>query len=223
MATRVCLMRHGETQWNAEGRLQGQIDIGLNAAGRAQAQAAARRLARLPITRILSSDLSRAADTAAAAGEALGLKVVVTPRWRERFFGDFQGLTHDEAKARFPDAHARFRAREPDAPLPGGGESFSAFYDRVALALTDLAAAHEGETVLVVAHGGALDMARRFATGLDLRAPRDYSLLNASLNWLRKDAAGWSLDPRGWGDVSHLETAHLETSKDEAFDAARAG
>lgn len=202
MPTRFCLLRHGETDWNVEGRLQGQLDIPLNGRGRAQAAAAARRLAAFSFSRILSSDLSRAHETAAAAGDVLGLPVEMTPSLRERLFGDFQGLTHVEAQALSPQAYASFKAREPDAPLPGGGESFSAFFARTRATFEALARSGADETLLIVAHGGVLDMARRFATGLDLRAPRDYALPNAALNWIEADADGWRV--LGWGDVAHL-------------------
>lgn len=205
MPTRFCLLRHGETDWNVDGRLQGQFDVPLNDRGRAQAEAAARRLAEFPFSRIVSSDLSRAAQTAAAAGRALGLPVETTPRLRERFFGDFQGLTHEEARARAPQAHASFRERDPDARPPGGGESFAEFFARVRGTLVDLARENAGGSVLIVAHGGVLDMARRFAAGLSLRAARDYALPNAALNWIETDAGGWRVT--GWGDVVHLGEA----------------
>ena len=94
MPTRFCLVRHGETAWNAEGRLQGQIDIPLNAAGRAQAEATAARLAAHRFDALYSSDLSRALETAAPAATLLGLQTRPTPSLRERQFGGFQGLTH---------------------------------------------------------------------------------------------------------------------------------
>lgn len=210
MPTRLCLMRHGETDWNAQRRLQGQIDVALNAVGRAQARAAAARLTAFSFTRIVSSDLARADETARAAGAALGLAVETTPALRERFFGAFQGLTHAEAAARFPAEYGRFSARDPDAPLPGGGESLDAFFSRVAAALTAIAGETRGDA-LVVAHGGVLDMARRLAAGQDLREKRDFPLRNAALNWIVWQAGTWSLSD--WGDVAHLRGA-LDESLD---------
>ncbi|PNG26162.1 histidine phosphatase family protein [Methylocella silvestris] len=213
MTTRFCLVRHGETDWNAEGRLQGQLDIGLNASGRAQAKAAATRLAACRFDAIFSSDLERAYDTAVPMGKALGLPVETTPALRERFFGAFQGLTHAEAQALFPADYARFAARDPEAPLPGDGESLCAFSRRVGGALNHLADELGGNTILIVAHGGVLDMARRLASGQDLRQKRDFTLLNAALNWIERRDGQWAV--QSWGDV-----AHLDGSLDEILDAA---
>ena len=122
MPTRFCLVRHGETAWNAETRLQGHVDIPLNDIGRAQAQAAALSLATQNFDALYSSDLSRAVETAAAAGARLGLEVLPTQSLRERRLGGFQGLTRAEAQARYPVEYARFCARDPDVPPPGEGE-----------------------------------------------------------------------------------------------------
>lgn len=201
MTTRFCLVRHGETDWNAQGRLQGQTDIALNEAGRAQAKAAAARLAAHRFAAIYSSDLSRAMETAAAAAGP-GHEVQPTPALRERRFGAFQGLTHAEAEARYPADHARFRAREPDHRPPGDAESLRDLAARIEAALTDLADRHRGQTLLIVTHGGALDVAYRLATGRDLMEKRDFPLLNAALNWIERRDGLWRLI--GWGEADHL-------------------
>lgn len=215
MPPQFCLVRHGETDWNAEGRLQGQLDVGLNAMGRAQAAALARRLAGARFEAIFSSDLSRARDTADAVAQALGLTVETTPALRERFFGAFQGLTHAEAAALFPAEHALLAARDPNARPPGGGEALRAFFERIAGVLETLADEAPSLPLLIVSHGGALDMARRLATGQDLSAKRDFPLHNATLNWIERRDGRWRLN--GWDDGVHLAGA-----LDEIADAAGA-
>ena len=213
MPTRFCLVRHGETAWNAEGRLQGQTDVPLNEVGRAQAKAAASALAARGFDALYSSDLARTLETAAVAATTLGLDIERQPALRERFFGDFQGLTHAEAQARYPAGYADFRAREPDRSLPGGGESLRAFSARIEAAFARLAESHRGETLLVVTHGGVLDIARRIATGQSLEAKRDFPLLNGALNWIERRGGRWAL--LSWGETGHLLRARDEVLGDE--------
>ena len=206
---RLCIVRHGETDWNAEKRIQGQIDIPLNAAGRAQAAATAAGLAGQRFDAIYSSDLARTLQTAEPIAAAFGLPLFATPVLRERHYGRMQGLTGAEACSRFPELHAIYAARDPHHDLDGG-ESLADFAERVARALRELAAAHEGQTLLLVAHGGVLDIAYRLATGRDLVTPRDFPIPNAGLNWLEYRGAGWLLV--AWGDKAHLQKALDEVS-----------
>lgn len=208
MPTRFCLIRHGETDWNVEHRIQGQIDIPLNATGKAQAEAAARELAAKSFSALYSSDLARTLATADAAAGSLRLGVESTPTLRERHFGDFQGLTHREAQARYPDDYLRFRQRDLDHAPPGGGESLRDLAARVEAVLNDLAGRHSGETLLLVTHGGVLDIARRVATGQSLEAERDFLLPNAALNWIERRNGRWAL--LSWAEQSHLETSRNE-------------
>jgi probable phosphoglycerate mutase len=200
--TRICLVRHGETDWNAEKRIQGQTDIPLNETGRAQALAAAFGLAHFRFSAIHASDLARALQTAGAAAERLGLEVRPTPGLRERHYGIFQGLTADEGALRFPAAHARYAARDPDYDFETG-ESLRGFAARVAAAVDDLVRHHAGQTVLAVTHGGVLDIVYRRATGRPLETPRDFTIPNAALNWFDFDVHGWHLVK--WADRHHLE------------------
>lgn len=206
----ICLVRHGETAWNVERRLQGHLDVPLNDTGQAQAQATAANLATVHFAAVYSSDLQRARQTAAAiarsrAGE---MEVEVQPRLRERHYGAFQGLTYAEAEAQFPEDYRRFKEREPHTGFPGGGESLAEFAARVAEALTELANNHAGEQVLVVTHGGVLDIVHRLASGKPLDAPRDFTIPNAALNWIEYDGDTWQL-------VSWAERGHLESARDE--------
>jgi broad specificity phosphatase PhoE len=152
--TVLYLVRHGETDWNAAGRWQGQTDVPLNERGRAQARELAGRLRGAGIASIASSDLLRARETAEIVAGALGLALdLVDPALRERRFGRFEGLTRDEVAVRHPEAWARYVA---DAgPAPPGGESRDALLGRLLPALLG-AAARLAPPPLVVLHGGSM-------------------------------------------------------------------
>ncbi|MCL4696221.1 MAG: phosphoglycerate mutase family protein [Burkholderiaceae bacterium] len=200
--TRVVLLRHGETAWNAELRIQGHFDEPLNERGRWQAERAGAALRGEGLARIYSSDLARARQTAEALARASGVAEVHTdPALRERALGRFEGLTYAECESRWPDDVRRWRAREPGF-APGGGETVEAFYARCVPCAAAIAARHPGETVAVVAHGGVLDCLYRAATGADLRAPRTWQLGNAAINRLLWHGEGFVLV--GWNDDAHL-------------------
>ena len=200
-STRFCLIRHGETDWNGEKRVQGQIDIDLNASGEAQARALRPGLAEHCFAAVYSSDLLRAWNTAMIATASLGLAVSPAPTLRERHFGVLQGSTSREASLRHPQAHRHHQARTPDYDCETG-ESLIVFSARVMRGLDALAACHAGQSVLAFTHGGILDVVYRAATGRALDAPRDFPVPNAALNWLEHGADGWRLV--SWADCSHL-------------------
>jgi probable phosphoglycerate mutase len=202
--TRICLIRHGETDWNAEGRVQGQTDVPLSDIGHSQARAVASALATERFAVLYASDLMRVTQTAAPAAERLALPVRLDQRLRERHYGMFETLTYREAKERFPEDYARFKLREPDYDF-GTGESLRGFYRRAVDCVAELAARHAGESLLVFTHGGVLEMVYRYATGASLSSPRDFEIPNAALNWVEVDAQGWSV--RTWAERSHLEDA----------------
>lgn len=201
LITRVLAVRHGETAWNIAGRMQGHLDSDLDASGQAQADALGRRLAAGTIHHVYSSDLGRTEETARRIVACTGHTVVFDAGLRERHLGVFQGLTGAEAQANHPAHWARFRARDPDHDLEHG-ESLRAFSLRVNTSAARLAAAHPGRTLLLVTHGGALDVLYRHATGLALDAPRTFTLLNASLNEFHVRDGQWTVVH--WGDVDHL-------------------
>jgi probable phosphoglycerate mutase len=205
--TRICLVRHGETPWNAERRIQGQIDIGLNEAGQRQAAAAGRWLRGRGISALYSSDLQRARRTAEAIGAALGLEPVLHPQLRERCYGIFEGLTYAEAQARYPEGYAAFEGRNADYAFENG-ESLRALFDRVTGKLVELAAAHAGQAIAVVVHGGVLDIVNRFVRGNPLDMPRDFLIPNAGLNWIVAVDGAWRIE--SWGDTAHLEPGALD-------------
>ncbi len=209
--TTVLLIRHGETAWNAERRLQGHLDIALNPEGERQAALLGAALALEPIDHIVSSDLQRARQTAEAIAATRGARVGTDPALRERCYGGFEGLLYSEIAARFPRDFAAWQARDVDAVLPPGknrGESFRAFFERTTGAIAAHAAAHPGKTIAVVAHGGVLECAYRAALGLSLETPRDFKVLNASVNRFVVEEGGLRLV--SWGEVSHLQPAVLD-------------
>ncbi len=203
-STRFCLIRHGETDWNAERRVQGQIDIDLNAAGQAQARAIAGGLRGQSFAAVYSSDLLRAWNTAQIAVAERQIAVSPAPTLRERHFGVMQGVTASEAREQLPHVHQHHQARTPDYDF-GSGESLIVFAARVMRGLDALAERHAGQSVLAFTHGGVLDVVYRAATGRALDAPRDFTLPNAAFNWLERDDSGWRLV--SWADCGHLTRA----------------
>lgn len=202
--TRFCLIRHGETDWNGEKRIQGHIDIDLNATGEAQARAVRQGLAGFAFAAAYSSDLRRAWRTAQIATADLGLAVTPAPALRERHFGVLQGVTSQEARVQYPDVFRHHHARTPDYDYENG-ESLMVFAARVTGGLAALAARHAGQSVLAFTHGGVLDVVHRAASGRALDAPRDFTLPNAAFNWVECGPDGWRLI--SWADCGHLNRA----------------
>lgn len=215
-------IRHGETAWNVDTRIQGHLDIGLNETGRWQAERLAHALRDDQLAAVYSSDLSRAFDTAQAVADRAGLPVCVDRGLRERDFGSFQGQTFKEIEARWPDLCERWRKRDPEFEPPGG-ESLVDFYSRCVASAQRLAAAHPGETVALVAHGGVLDCLYRAAARITLQAPRTWLVGNASVNRLLYSEAGFTLI--GWADSSHLDdvSGPLDETSDGEVAIDRAG
>jgi probable phosphoglycerate mutase len=202
--TRILAIRHGETAWNVDTRLQGHLDIPLNDVGLRQAQHLAQSLVgRDAIDAIYASDLSRAHTTAQAIAQAVGQTVGLHPGLRERHFGAFQGRTFAEIEVELPEQALHWRKRTPDWTPPEGGESLLVLRERIIRTVNELAAKHPGQQIVLVAHGGVLDILYRAATRLELQAPRTWALTNTAVNRLLWTAQGLSLV--GWGDTSHLE------------------
>jgi probable phosphoglycerate mutase len=215
MATQILFIRHGETEWNRIKRIQGHIDIPLATSGVEQAQRLAARFARegqegAPIDAIYSSDLLRAQQTAQPFADVLGLSLQLKQGLRERNYGAFQGHDSDEISLRFPDEYAQWQTRDPGFSPPGG-ESQRVFYHRVLHAIEPIVAAHSNGRVACVAHGGVLDCVYRFANGLPLDAPRNYALLNTSVNVVDFDDGRATVV--SWADVAHLDGR----SEDDSF------
>ena len=209
-ATRILAIRHGETAWNVDTRIQGHLDIPLNATGLQQARWLAEALAgRDALDAIYASDLSRAHLTAQTIANTVGLSVTTHPGLRERSFGDFQGRTFAEIEVELPEAAHHWRKRTPEWTPPGAGESLIALRERVLATVNELASHHMGQQIALVAHGGVMDVLYRAATRLDLQAPRTWLLPNTAVNRLLWTPQGLSLV--GWADTSHLD----DKSRDE--------
>jgi probable phosphoglycerate mutase len=209
--TRILAIRHGETAWNVDTRLQGHLDIPLNDVGLRQAQHLAQALVqRDAIDAIYASDLLRAHTTAQAIAQATGQTVSTHPGLRERHFGAFQGRTFAEIEVELPEHAGHWRKRTPDWSPPEGGESLIDLRERIVATVDELAARHPGQQVVMVAHGGVLDILYRAATRLELQAPRTWALTNTAVNRLLWTPQGLSLV--GWGDTTHLDTL----AKDES-------
>ena len=209
--TRVLAIRHGETAWNVDSRIQGQLDIPLNETGRWQARRLARAVAEEGISAVYSSDLLRAFETARSVARGCGQPINTDTGLRERGFGVFEGLTFREIEQRWPEQSERWRKRDPEFG-PEGGEMLRDFYARCVETATRLAAAHPGETIALVAHGGVMDSLYRAASRVALDAPRSWQLGNASINRLLYTPQGFTLV--GWSDTYHLEDSSLDESTD---------
>jgi probable phosphoglycerate mutase len=203
VATRIIAVRHGETAWNVDTRIQGQLDIGLNDKGRWQAQQAGLALADEPVDAIYASDLSRAYSTAQAIA-AERLAVQTHKGLRERAFGKFEGQTYAAIEERWPEESRLWRIRDPHF-APEGGESPTQVMERVARTVNEIAARHLGGQIVLVSHGGVMDMLYRLATRQSVSAPRSWELGNAAINRLL-----WTPDTLtlvGWADTRHLDEA----------------
>ena len=250
--TRICFVRHGETDWNIALRMQGHRDLPLNAHGLAQAAALGPRFAGQKVAALYSSDLLRARQTAQPIAAALGRPVVPRAALRERHFGRCEGLTLAEISERYADDAQAITSHDPDYASPGGegsdsptgertnpptgestnppsgertnppsgertnspsgertnppsGESRRQHEKRVLDEVARLLAAHPGQTIVVVTHGGVLDVIYRRARGLLLSAPRDYPIPNGGINWLLIAGEQWLIEC--WGDTAHLDPA----------------
>ena len=209
--TEFLLIRHGETEWNKELRFQGQIDVPLNAIGQEQARRLRLRLEqhlphwmrdqRVPV-HVVASDLTRAHQTATPLAHALNLEVETQVGLREQSFGIFEGLQVADIKSQYPEHWQRWLAFDADHALPQA-ESTRHFHQRVMQAFEDLATRFRGEHVIVVTHGGVLDMVWRHATGQSLQGPRVCEIPNAGVNQLRMAADGMAI--LQWADTAHLQ------------------
>jgi probable phosphoglycerate mutase len=207
----IVLVRHGETDWNVEKRMQGHIDIPLNATGVQQAEALGRAVASESFDAVFSSDLQRALQTASQIAVPRGLTVVQDAGLRERCFGAFEGLRPVDIETNYPQDYARWRTLDINARFPAGervAETLQEFYDRVTTTFNRLVNAGQFHKVAIVAHGGVLDALYRYATGMALNLPRNFEMLNASINRLVWEDG--QLRVVTWSDVTHLGNNALD-------------
>jgi 2,3-bisphosphoglycerate-dependent phosphoglycerate mutase len=200
-SARVILVRHGETDWNAAGRIQGHSDTPLNAVGRIQAQRVAACLVREPVRAIYTSDLARAYETAAIIDQSLQVGVVTSPALRERRYGTWEGLTSLEIQARYPEQFVAWRAHSMDF-APPEGETRYQLLSRALTELQSIVSRHPGELVVVVTHGGLCYVLLTHILGSMNGDQREFSFGNASLHIIEVSGDRWSV-------ISLNETAHL--------------
>jgi len=208
--TRICIIRHGETDWNKERRIQGQLDISLNKSGHAQALAMAFDVAQHQdaFDAIYSSDLSRAYATASALAQRCQLEVCEREDLRERHYGIFQGVVKDEAGSQYPEAFALYSNRDLDYDFENG-ESLIDFSQRVHNAFESIIRQHQQDNIAVVCHAGLLDIMYRSAKDKPLDTERDFVIPNCALNWFRYDGKDWHLD--AWDDHHYLSDVIMES------------
>ncbi len=208
VTTRICFIRHGETDWNVEKRIQGHTDIPLNETGRAQALAMAFNAAHQRFHAIYSSDLKRTMETAQALAQREDQAVKPLPQLRERHYGVFQGITAAEGAVKYPEAYAHYVARDLEYDFENG-ESLRGFAERVADGIDWLLRHHSGQTIAAISHSGVLDVIYRRATGRPLHTPRDFVIPNCALNWFHFDGQGWHLE--AWADRHYLHDVLTES------------
>ncbi|HNW28910.1 MAG TPA: histidine phosphatase family protein [Spirochaetota bacterium] len=199
--TTILAIRHGETEWNRIGKQQGHLNSDLTPLGIEQARRAAARLSRESCDIIYSSALGRAVQTAEIIARQTGLAMKSDSGLNERNLGILQGHTLKKFAASYPAEHARFISGDPDYIIPGG-ESVRQRYDRTIRTITAIAGANDGKRIALVTHGGNLDSLFRHVLEIPLARPRNFSLMNASLNVLSVEGGAWKVE--SWGDVSHL-------------------
>jgi 2,3-bisphosphoglycerate-dependent phosphoglycerate mutase len=207
VVTTFLLLRHGETLWNREGRLQGWRDSRLSAAGLAQVEALATRVSAEQIDLVVASDLGRARATAVPIAARLGVQLVLDTGLRERCYGLLEGMTWSEVEQAYPEIYRRLAVRDVDYVVPGG-ESAAQFRARIVDTVQRLAREYSGASIAIVTHGGVLGVIYRHAHDIALDVPRTFGVPNAAVNRLSVGETGWKVD--AWGDVGHLSGAVLD-------------
>ena len=197
----LLIVRHGETDWNAEERIQGHTDIGLSDTGAEQARLLGTRLALIPIDVAYCSDLKRAAETATLAIGDQDVVLNRTPRLREYHKGAFEGMTLTEIKAQFPEEYPKYLEKNLDY-APAGGETIRDVSSRMATVFGEIKDKHLNETVLVVGHGGSLRAGMVSLLSMPLEGNWSFVFGNCGLTMVETYEDNAVL--RLFNDVSHL-------------------
>jgi 2,3-bisphosphoglycerate-dependent phosphoglycerate mutase len=203
--TSLLVVRHGETEWNAQQRFQGHADSCLTALGIDQAAAVGRRLRQFDFQHLICSDLGRARQTAALISAQTGHTVQSDPRLRERHYGVLEGLNLTEIRGRFTDIYTCLTQNDPDYAIPEG-ESHASLYGRNVAFVEEYLSAQPGTSAVLVVHGGVLDSLFRYTARLPLNQPRCFTSANAGLSifshGIFHGSARWVIQT--WNDVGHL-------------------
>jgi 2,3-bisphosphoglycerate-dependent phosphoglycerate mutase len=198
----LLLVRHGQSTWNHEHRIQGQLDPPLSEAGRRQAERLGRRLVGRQFSGFYSSDLARAIETSMVIGEAIGIEPTPMSELREIYLGEWEGLNTDDLALRFPQAWASW-TKEPNWDLVPGGEGSAQFEARVDGAVDSIFKRHEQGDVLVVTHGGVIQIALHRVVGRPGRGIFPFRIQNASMTVIER--RNGRLVVSGVNDIGHLE------------------
>jgi 2,3-bisphosphoglycerate-dependent phosphoglycerate mutase len=202
--SRLLLVRHGESTWNREHRIQGQLDPPLSDEGRNQAERLGQRLAGRMFAGFYSSDLKRAFETSQVIGAHIGMDAEPAAGLREIYLGDWEGLRTEELAQRFPEAWARW-TEKPNWDVVPGGEGAALFETRAAVELDAILQRHSHGDVLVVTHGGLIQVALHRALGHPSRGLFPFKIQNASISVIEKREGRLIIG--GVNDTSHLEAA----------------
>lgn len=198
----LLLIRHGETDWNRELRFQGQIDVPLNDTGLEQARRVGEQLAGEKVQSVICSDLLRTRQTAAAPASRLA-KVAISDRaLREQDFGVVDGMRSEDIQTRYPQAWESWTRFDPDFAFDGG-ESTRQFHERVMAAIERIFSARRDQRLVLVTHGGVLDMVYRSALGLPLSGPRQSVIPNGGISRVRVSDGG--VEILSWAEIAHLQ------------------
>ena len=204
--TKIIFIRHGETEWNLQGRFQGQLDSPLTPLGHSQAKAVAQRIRRMPFDHLYSSDLGRTYQTAQAIADVTRHTIIKEPLLREKGGGILQGMTASEVTVQYPELRAEISKGRPDYAVPEG-ESLNQVVERGVATLDYFRQDHRGQTVVAITHGGFLSALMRQILQIALEAPRRFHIYNTSLNVLSYHDEVWEVE--SMGDVSHLEQLNM--------------
>ncbi|MEZ4673866.1 MAG: histidine phosphatase family protein [Caldilineaceae bacterium] len=204
LTTEFILVRHGETIWNAEARMQGQQDSPLTARGKAQAQAVARRLADVPFDHIYASDLQRVVDTAEPLAVCTNRQIIIEPQLRERHYGVFEGLTYADMERKHGELYQRYQTERYDADfIIPEAETIRQLVERGVAIFQSLAERHQSERIVVFSHGGTLSAVLRSVLGVPLGGKHGFRLENGSISMIAYSDHDWRVVTLG--EVNHLQ------------------
>jgi probable phosphoglycerate mutase len=200
--TELVVVRHGETAWNADGRIQGHQVVPLNERGRDQAVLLGKRLASEKVEAIYSSDLLRTMETAEAISQVVQLEILKEAGLREWSLGVLEGRRPEDSRSDYPDVVEAYERRDPDGEIPGG-ETIRDRYARTTSCLRRIARDEAGRCVVVVSHGGVLDDLYRMVNEIPLEKERDFDLYNGGIHRFDVTDDQWTMTV--WGDIEHLK------------------
>ena len=206
MATEITIIRHGETMWNVQKRIQGQRNSNLSENGITQAELVAKALAKREFDVLVSSDLGRAIETAKIINKQLLLPHEYNANLRERSFGIFEGKNFAEIEEKYPEEFLRYKERNPEFVVPGG-ESIQQMYKRITSEIESVARKFKDQKVLIVSHGLVLEMMMYRTFNLNLNEPRAFSINNSSISSFYIDENNWFL--KEWGVIEHLVSLNV--------------